>query len=99
MEELTKRNVELIENKEIRGLSYRTFTAILISTTTIVISIASFYFLLKADISTINLNKAKDDKYNDLRMQIMETSVKELQTRVDRITFQVQENTESRMKK
>lgn len=94
-----QRGVELIENKEIRGLSFRTLLAMLISTVTIVISIASFYFLLKGDISTINLNKEKDDKYNNLRMGIMETQVKELQTRVDNLREDVRNNTESRLNK
>ncbi len=84
--------VELIENREIRGLSYKTGLTVLISTITIVVSLVTIYFLLKAEIGNIRLEKAKDDKYNDMRMNIIETNMKVLDQKIDNLTNQINFN-------
>lgn len=92
MEQREKHQVELIENREIRGLSYKTGLTILISTITIVVSIVTIYFLLKQDIANIRIEKAKDDQYNNLRMTLIETDIKTLNLKLENLTNQINYN-------
>lgn len=81
-----------IENQEIKGLSWRTFTSILISTIITVSSVIGVYYSLKGEIKDIQLQRSADDRYNELRLQTMQTTLQSLQVQIENIRNQVNEN-------
>lgn len=90
-----------LETKEIRGLSIKALGWLLGSTIMIVSSVMTSYFLIKNDIvkvdnkvETVRTEKVSDDKYNDLRLKVIEAQVNTLSGQVDVLRTQVGSNTQ-----
>lgn len=93
--------MDALETKEIRGLSIKALGWLLGSTIMIVSSVMTSYFLIKNDIvkvdnkvETMRTEKISDDKYNDLRMKVLEASVNTLSGQVDVLRNQVGSNSQ-----
>lgn len=93
--------MDALETKEIRGLSIKALGWLLGSTIMIVSSVMTSYFLIKGDINrvdtkveTVRSEKVSDDKYNDLRMKVIEAQVNTLSGQVDVLRTQVGSNTQ-----
>lgn len=93
--------MDALETKEIRGLSIKALGWLLSSTILIVGSVMSSYFLIKNDIvkvdnkvETVRSEKVSDDKYNDLRLKVIEAQVNTLSGQVDVLRNQVGSNTQ-----
>jgi hypothetical protein len=90
-----------LETKEIRGLSIKALGWLLGSTIMIVSSVMTSYFLIKNDIvkvdnkvETVRNEKVSDDKYNDLRLKVIEAQVNTLGGQVDVLRTQVGSNSQ-----
>jgi peptidoglycan hydrolase CwlO-like protein len=81
-----------LEDQQIKGLSYRTFISILVSTIITVSSVVGVYYSLRGDIKDINLQKSADDRYRDLQMQTLQTTINSLQVQVENVRNQVNQN-------
>lgn len=88
--------MDALETKEIRGLSLKALGWLIASTATILSFVISSYFLIvnkieKVDnkIETDRTQKVSDDKYNDLRMKVLEAQVNTLSGQVDILRNQV----------
>lgn len=64
-----------LEAKEIRGLSIKSIFWLVSCTVTIMLSILTSYFSLKAQIREVQVSKDSDSRYNDLRMKVLEQKV------------------------
>lgn len=94
--------MDALETKEIRGLSIKALSWLLGSTIMIVSSVMASYFLIKNDIvkvdtkvETLRNEKNSDDRYNDLRMKVIEAQVNTLGGQVDVLRTQVSRNTQN----
>jgi hypothetical protein len=61
-----------IENREIRGVTPRTIYITVVSTASIIISIVTFYFALKADIQTSRDEQNTTNRVNEIRLKLLE---------------------------
>lgn len=91
--------MDAIETKEIRGLSIKALAWLISSTITIVGFVITSYFLLKNNIERVDIKidnvkteKVSDDRYNDLRMRVMEANLKTLEQTIDNLRNQVGAN-------
>lgn len=89
-----------IETKEIRGLSLKALAWLISSTVTIVGFVITSYFLLKNNIERVDskidqvkTEKVSDDRYNDLRLRVLEANVEAVKIQVDNLRNQVSSNT------
>jgi hypothetical protein len=96
---------QLIHNKEVK-VNLKAIYWLLASTITITTFIVSSYLLLKGDIGKVDdkvekfrEQKNSDDKYNDLRLRVMETNIKALEAIVENLRNQVSANREVLNKK
>jgi hypothetical protein len=64
-----------VESRPIKGVSLRTLYQLVVATAIICLTVLTTYFELSGMIKEIITTKVKDDKYNDLRMHIMEQKV------------------------
>lgn len=90
-----QREMDPLESREIRGLSYKALAWLISSTITIVVFVVTSYFLLKTNIEnvdgkieTVRNEKASDSRYNDLRLQIIESNVKQLEIKIENLRNQ-----------
>ena len=71
---MTETNVS-IENKEIRGITPKTVYLTIVSTASIILSIATIYFALKADIQRISDDTNTTNRINEIRIKLLEERI------------------------
>lgn len=88
-----------IETKEIKGLSLKALGWLIGSTVTIAAFVVSSYFLLKNDIARVDTKidhvkteKLSDDRYNDLKMEVLEADVEAIKVQIENLRNQVSTN-------
>lgn len=81
--------MEQLVEKEVRGMNIKNLIALICATATICSTVIVKYNALDAKIDKINVTKASDDKYNDLRLQVMEQNIKALQINLENLRNQL----------
>lgn len=85
-----------LENKEIRGLSWKSLTALIIATISICTTVLMSYTSLKAQIleskveaksykTSLEITLEADKKYTELKFAIMEKTLTLLQLQIDNL--------------
>ncbi len=74
-----------IEHHELKGITIRNLIVTIMSTASIVASVMTTYFGLKADIQEIRSSQATEAKVNVLRIKMLEEEMVLLQKQVDEI--------------
>ena len=76
-----------IENHQLKGITLKNIFVTIVSTASIVASVMTTYFGLKADIATIKSSQETDARINNLRIKVLEDRVTLLQKQVSEIGF------------
>lgn len=81
-----------LENKEIRGMSYKNLLALIIATVSICTTVLISYSSLKAQIVKTQANQDNaqvaynaDQKYTELRLTVMERTLTLIQMQIDNL--------------
>jgi len=74
-----------IEHKELKGITVRNLLVTILSTASIVASVMTSYLQLKFDIHEIKLAQETQNRVNDIRLKVLESSVSVLQQQVNDI--------------
>jgi len=74
-----------IEHQQLKGITVRNFILTIASTISIVVSIMTTYFNLKADISDVKAQNEITNRVTDLRLKTLEVEFALLQADVDRL--------------
>jgi hypothetical protein len=77
-----------IENRTIGGITFKSLVLLL----TIEASVIGVYFKLQSGIADLQRDKMSDTRYNELRLQTLEASVRTCQTQLDNLRFDVNRN-------
>lgn len=72
-----------IEQTELKGITAKVMAVILLSTISMVGSVATTYFNLKDDIHDVRSAQILNERVNDLRLKTLEQRVEVLQHQVD----------------
>ncbi|SHM51758.1 hypothetical protein [Mucilaginibacter sp. OK098] len=72
-----------IENHQIKGITIKNVVVTIISTASIVASVVTTYFGLKADIQSIKSSQETEEKITNLRVTVLENQVTLLQKEMD----------------
>jgi hypothetical protein len=76
-----------IENHQLKGITIKNVVVTIISTASIVASVVTTYFGLKADIQTIKSTQETEAKINGIRIKILEDQAALLQKEVNELEF------------
>lgn len=71
-----------IEHTELKGITIKNMAVTVISTASIVISVMSAYFTLKADMQEIRASQETEAKINNIRIKMLEGQVTLLQAEI-----------------
>ena len=74
-----------IEHTELKGITIKNMIVTVISTASIVVSVMSTYFGLKADIQEIKSSQETEAKINNIRIKMLEGQVTVLQAEITAI--------------
>jgi sensor domain CHASE-containing protein len=74
-----------IEHKEVKGLTVKNIIVTVISTISIVVSVMTTYFQLKADVSDVRNHQETTERVNEIRMKILEGQVALLQHEIEEV--------------
>ena len=78
-----------IENQQLKGVTIKNVLVTIVSTASIVTSVVTTYFGLKADIQSIKSTQETETRLNNLRITVLESQVTLLEKEVDLIRFSV----------
>jgi len=78
-----------IEHQQLKGITIKNLLVTILSTASIVTSVLTTYFGLKADMQSIKSAQEIEAKITNLRIDVLESQVSLLQRRVDEIKFSV----------
>ena len=74
-----------IAEKEIRGVSLKTLYGLIIGTATIVITVFGTYSSLSGQIKNTEKDRVNDNRYNDLRIQILQEDLKSVKLQIQNL--------------
>lgn len=74
-----------IENQLLRGVTIKNAVVTIISTASIVASVATTYFQLKNDIHDVRIQQETQARISEIRLKVLEGQVAVLQTEVDQL--------------
>lgn len=77
-----------IEHRELKGITVRNLIVTIVSTASIVASVMTTYFQLKADIHDVSLKQETQARVDEIRLKVLENQVAILQQQVDEIKNQ-----------
>ena len=75
--------ITTIENHQLKGITIKNVIVTIVSTASIVASVVTTYFGLKADIQTIKSTQETETRVNNVRISLLESEVNLLQKEVD----------------
>jgi hypothetical protein len=75
-------NMTAIEHTELRGITIKNMLVTVVSTASIVASLATAYYNLKNDITGVKNEQNTENKVYDMRLKIVESEIAILQTEV-----------------
>ncbi len=76
-----------IENQQLKGVTIKNLIVTIVSTASIVASVMTTYFGLKADIAAIKSTQDTEARVNNIRIKMLESEVVILQRQVNQIRF------------
>lgn len=85
-------NMTPLETKELRGVSVKLLAWLVGSTATIVVSVMTSYFTLSSKIDTLQRDKAADERFNDLKIQTIQTQVQGIQVQIENLRNEMNSN-------
>jgi hypothetical protein len=74
-----------IEHTELRGITIKNMVVTVISTASIVASVATAYYNLKSDINGVRNEQYTENRIYDMRLKIVESEIAILQTEVQQM--------------
>lgn len=77
-----------IEHRQLKGITVKNLIVTIVSTASIVISVMTTYFGLKADISEVRSSQETQNRVNEIRLKVLEGQVAILQTEVEQLKKQ-----------
>jgi len=81
-----------IEHQQLRGITVKNAVVTIISTASIVASVATTYFQLKNDIHDVRIEQEAQARVSEIRLKVLEGQVAVLQTEVEllkKATFKI----------
>lgn len=82
-----------IEHQQLKGITIKNLIVTILSTASIVTSVLTCYFGLKADVQFIKSSQETEAKITNLRIGVLESQVSLLQRRVDEMKFNAKTTT------
>ena len=79
--------MEAIENHQLKGITVKNVVVTIISTASIVASVMTSYYSLRAEIQAIKSSGETETRVTDLRLKVIENEVVLLQKEIDEIQF------------
>ena len=74
-----------LEHRELKGITVRNIIVTIVSTASIVASVVTTYFQLKADIHDVSIKQEAQARVDEVRLKVLENQVAILQRQVDEI--------------
>jgi hypothetical protein len=74
-----------IEHNELRGITLKNLAVTIVSTASIVVSVMTTYFQLKADIQTVKTSQDSQTRVNEIRLKVVEGQIAVLQREIEEI--------------
>ena len=74
-----------LEHRELKGITVRNIIVTIVSTASIVASVVTTYFQLKADIHDVSIKQEAQARVDEVRLKVLENEVAILQRQVDEI--------------
>lgn len=84
--------MDALEQKEIRGLSWKALITLIICTASIVGTVLGTYNSLDRKIDDVKQQKISDDRLNEYRLRTIEVQLDATKTQVEALRQQVAEN-------
>ncbi len=76
-----------IEHKELKGITVKNIIVTIVSTASIVASVTTSYFSLKADVADLRSKQETTDRISEIRLKLLESEVAVLQQQVQEIKY------------
>ncbi len=74
-----------IEHQQLKGITIKNLLVTIVSTASIVASVMTTYFELKADISQVRETQDAQTRVNEIRLKVLEGQMAVLQTEVEQL--------------
>ena len=74
-----------IEHNELRGITLKNLAVTIVSTASIVVSVMTTYFQLKADIHDVKTQQDSQTRVNEIRLKVVEGQIAVLQREIEEI--------------
>lgn len=76
-----------IEHKELKGITIKNIVVTVVSTASIVASVMTTYFNLKGDVAELRVKQETTDRFNEIRLKLLESNVAVLQQEIQQIKY------------
>ena len=74
-----------IEHRQLKGITLKNLVVTIFSTASIVASVMTTYFELKADIFDVKMQQDAQTRVNEIRLKVLESQITVLQTEVEQL--------------
>ena len=74
-----------LEHRELKGITVKNLIVTIVSTASIVASVMTTYFQLKADIHDVSLKQETQARVDEIRLKVLEDEVAVLQQQLDNL--------------